>query len=89
MYSATRDGSHWGPRSCWIRPRTPESIAYLHRWRTSNLDQSQHVGTELGRLSERAPAEQDFERFEGELHQIMAAAARSAHELSLMWTGRR
>ena len=41
------------------------------------------LGTELGRLSERAPAEQDFERFEGELHQIMAAAERAllAHEL--------
>ena len=37
----------------------------------------------MGRLSERAPAEQDFERFEGELHQIMAAAERAllAHEL--------
>ena len=38
---------------------------------------------ELRRLSERAPAQQDFERFEGELHQIVARAERAvlAHEL--------
>ena len=39
--------------------------------------------TELRRLTERAPAQQDFERFEGELHQIVAHAERAllAHEL--------
>ena len=53
-------------------------MAYLHR---AAVDQIlSDLGT--GRLSERAPAE-DFERFEGELHQIMAAAERAllAHEL--------
>ena len=41
------------------------------------------LGTESRRLSERAPAEQDFERFEGELHELFAAAERAllAHEL--------
>ena len=41
------------------------------------------LGTESRRLSERAPAEQDFERFEGELHELFAAAERVllAHEL--------
>ena len=51
---------------------------------SDHLDQIlSDLGTELRRLSERAPAEQDFERFEGELHQIMAVAERAllAHEL--------
>ena len=51
---------------------------------SDHLDQIlSDLGTELRRLAERAPAEQDFERFEGELHQIMAVAERAllAHEL--------
>ena len=41
------------------------------------------LGTESRRLAERAPAEQDFERFEGELHELFAVAERAllAHEL--------
>ena len=41
------------------------------------------LGTELRRLSERAPAEQDFERFEGELHQLFATAERAMLALEL------
>ena len=51
---------------------------------SDHLDQIlSDLGTESRRLSERAPAEQDFERFEGELHELFAAAERAllAHEL--------
>ena len=41
------------------------------------------LGRELRRLSERAPGEQDFERFEGELHQLMATAERALLALEL------
>ena len=41
------------------------------------------LGTELLRLSQQPAGEQDFERLEGELHQLFAAAERAtlAHEL--------
>ena len=51
---------------------------------SDHLDQIlSDLGTESRRLSERAPAEQDFERFEGELHELFAVAERAllAHEL--------
>ena len=51
---------------------------------SDHLDQIlSDLGTESRRLAERAPAEQDFERFEGELHELFAAAERAllAHEL--------
>ena len=53
--------------------------------RSSNhLDQIlSDLETELRRLSQQPAAEQDFERLEGELHQLFAAAERAtlAHEL--------
>ena len=47
------------------------------------------LGTELLRLSEQPAAEQDFERLEGELHQLFAAAERAtlAHELEAAGRG--
>ena len=51
---------------------------------SDHLDQIlSDLGTESRRLAERAPAEQDFERFEGELHELFAVAERAllAHEL--------
>ena len=51
---------------------------------SDHLDQIlSDLGTESRRLAERAPAEEDFERFEGELHELFAAAERAllAHEL--------
>ena len=54
---------------------------------TGNSDHLEKIlsdlGTELRLFAERATAEQDFEHFEGELHQKFAAAERAmlAHEL--------
>ena len=54
---------------------------------TSGSDQLDRIvsdlGTELGRLCQCPPAEQDFERLEGELHQRFVAAERATleHEL--------
>ena len=54
---------------------------------TQNSDHPDQIlsdlGTELRRLAERAPAEQDFERFEGELHQLFATAERAMLALEL------
>ena len=50
------------------------------------------LGTESRRLSERAPAEQDFERFEGELHELFRSPSALCWRMSwssLMWTDRR
>ena len=54
---------------------------------TGNSDHLKQILSDLEiglrRLSERAPGQQDFERFEGEVHQIVARAERAvlAHEL--------
>ena len=46
--------------------------------------------TELRRLSEQPAGAQDFERVEGELHQLFAVAERAtlAHELERAWDPR-
>ena len=45
---------------------------------SDHLDQIlSELGTNLRRGAECAPAEQDFERFEGEVHQLFAAAERA------------